>query len=383
MKRALNLFSSFSREKTAVDLKLKDPRIRVVQGDKPTQAIQNSCLVEAGDLVRTWQDLQAELAGVGPKLANLVYDRKVSDILINKPGETWVDRGEGLERLTTGFETGWELRALAIRLAAACGKRLDDACPIVDGTLPGGIRLHAVLPPLALPYPLISLRCPRAKGISFQELIQAGTIANPIAALLRKAITKPASTFISGATGSGKTTLLSSLLELVPANERIVCIEEVAELRPDHPHVVHLQERMKNVQGSGAVPMSELVRAAMRMRPDRIVLGECRGAEVREVLSAMNTGHQGAWATVHANAVQDVPSRLVALGSLAQMPPATVSAQVVSGVDLFIHVRRQMLDGKAKRWLSQLGIPRQTGDNLAVDLAVEIDVHGQIRTGMG
>ncbi|WP_434081577.1 ATPase, T2SS/T4P/T4SS family [Sanguibacter sp. Z1732] len=148
-----------------------------------------------------------------------------------------------------------------------------------------------------------------------------------------------ANVMVSGATGAGKTTLLAAMLSLVPATERILCIEEAAELMPDHPHVVHLQVRRSNVQGAGGVGLDQLVRTAMRMRPDRLVLGECRGAEVREVLGALNTGHDGGWATVHANAAGDVPARLVALGSLAGLDPAAVAVQAASALDAIVHLR--------------------------------------------
>ena len=183
-------------------------------------------------------------------------------------------------------------------------------------------------------------------------------------------MTQQASLLLSGATGSGKTTLLATLLGLVPAQERIICIEEVAELAPDHPHVLHLQERRPNVQGSGAVTLSELVRAAMRMRPDRIVLGECRGPEVREVLAALNTGHQGGMATVHANSALEVPARLTALGALAGMDAPTVAAQAGAALDAIIHLRRR--PSKPTRQVAQIALPQRVGAELRCEMAVEL-----------
>lgn len=370
---------------SAVSLAGLDPRLQVAAGASPAEVVRGACPPASGTahLLGDLATINAELAGFGPQLAPLLQDPTVTDVLINGPQQVWVDSGSGLCKTKLDFGSSANLRALAVRLAGAAGKRLDDAAPIADGTLPGGIRLHAVLPPLAVPYPVISLRCPRAKGLNFAQLVECGTVPTTLAPVVTALIARKASCFISGATGSGKTTLLSALLELVPANQRIVCIEEVSELFPAHPHLVHLQERSANVQGAGAVPMSSLVRAAMRMRPDRIVLGECRGAEVREVLSAMNTGHEGTWATVHANAVTEVPARLVALGALALMPESTVAAQVVAGVDAFLQIRRLTERGRTRRYVSEVGVPVWEQSHLMAQLALKVTPAGQLLRGVG
>lgn len=362
-----------------------DPRLQVAAGLNPAEVISRETPPAAGtaQLLNNLATINAELTGFGPELATLLQDPLVTDVLINGPQQVWVDSGDGLCKTKLNFGSPAKLRALAVRLAGAAGKRLDDAAPIADGTLPGGIRLHAVLPPLAVPYPAISLRCPRAKGLNFAQLVESGTVSTALAPVITALISRRASCFISGATGSGKTTLLSALLELVPPNQRIVCIEEVSELFPAHPHLVHLQERSANVQGVGAVPMSSLVRAAMRMRPDRIVLGECRGAEVREVLSAMNTGHEGTWATVHANAVTEVPARLVALGALALMPESTIGAQVVAGVDAFLQIRRFTQRGRTRRYVSEIGVPVWDHSHLAAQLALKVTSSGKLLRGPG
>ena len=370
---------------SAVSLAGLDPRLQVAAGASPAEVVRGASPPASGTahLLGDLATINAELAGFGPQLAPLLQDPMVTDVLINGPQQVWVDSGGGLCKTKLDFGSSANLRALAVRLAGAAGKRLDDAAPIADGTLPGGVRLHAVLPPLAVPYPAISLRCPRAKGLNFAQLVESGTVPTTLAPLVTALIARKASCFISGATGSGKTTLLSALLELVPANQRIVCIEEVSELFPAHPHLVHLQERSANVQGAGAVPMSSLVRAAMRMRPDRIVLGECRGAEVREVLSAMNTGHEGTWATVHANAVTEVPARLVALGALALMPESTVAAQVVAGVDAFLQIRRLTERGRTRRYVSEVGVPVWEQSHLVAQLALKVTPAGQLLRGVG
>lgn len=362
-----------------------DPRLQVAAGDSPAEVVRKESRASAGtgQLLAELAKINSELAGFGPQLAPLLQDPLVTDVLINGPQQVWVDNGSGLRKVEISFGSETDLRALAVRLAGAAGKRLDDAAPIADGTLPGGIRLHAILPPLAVPFPVISLRCPRARGLNFAQLVKSGTVAPALAPIVAALVHRRASCFIAGATGSGKTTLLSALLELVPPNQRIVCIEEVSELFPAHPHLVHLQERSANVQGVGAVPMSDLVRAAMRMRPDRIVLGECRGAEVREVLSAMNTGHEGTWATVHANAVTDIPARLVALGALALMPEATIGAQVVAGVDAFVQICRVTERGRTRRYISEVGIPVRSHSRLSAQLALKVTPEGQLLRAPG
>ena len=221
--------------------------------------------------------------GAGP-LQALLDEVGVSDVLVNGPGSVWVDCGSGLERRDVDVGSHGDLRALAVRLAAVGGQRLDDASPVVDARLPDGTRLHAVLPPLAVDGPVLSLRVLRRSALPFAALVASGSIAPAAAAALTGLVHSRANVLISGATGTGKTTLLAGLLALVPHDERIVCLEESGELDPDHPHVVRLVARRPNVEGVGSVDLTRLVREALRMRPDRIVLGECRGAEVTALL---------------------------------------------------------------------------------------------------
>lgn len=238
----------------------------------------------------------------------------VTDVLVNGTDGVWVDRGEGLER--TGCDVGdaAAVRRLAVRLATMAGRRLDETTPFVDGLLPGGVRLHAVLPPLVQHAAHISLRVPRDQTPTLEQLQGASMFGQFGAQVLQALIAARVAFVVTGGTGSGKTTLLAALLSRVPAHERIVVVEDVRELRIDHPHVVALQGRTPNVEGAGAVALETLVRQSLRMRPDRLVVGEVRGAEVRELLTALNTGHEGGCGTVHANAASDVPARFEALG---------------------------------------------------------------------
>ncbi len=337
-------------------------------------------LAELPDTIFTSQlaqidaQVRHELIGAGPVIAPLLEDAAVTDVVVNGT-HVWVDRGEGMEVVAdSGLGGEAETRALAVRLAASCGQRLDDASPIVDGTFASGVRLHAVIPPLSAEGTLISLRTHRTRVLAVDELADGGSIARELEPLVRRLVAGKANVLISGATGAGKTTFLNAMLTLVPGNERILVIEESAELRPTHPHVVHLQVRKANVQGAGEVTMSDLVRAAMRMRPDRIVLGECRGAEVRDVLGALNTGHEGGWATIHANSTQDIPARLVALGALADMAESTVAAQAAAGLDAAIHVRRS----GARRYLSEISVFERRGGELVAPVAVRVGADGAV-----
>lgn len=258
----------------------------------------------------------------------------VTDVLVAN-SRIWIDRGDGLEDAGEVPQP----REAAIRLAALGGRRLDDAHPIVDAQLPSGVRLHAVLPPISADGVLISVRVPRPGGFSLAELQTAGMFDETVGKLLRQLVAGGVNIVVSGATGSGKTTLLAALLALVPSSERIVCVEETAELTPDHPHVVHVQSREANVEGAGAVTMPDLVRASLRMRPDWLVVGECRGGEVRDMLLALNTGHRGA-ATIHANSAADVPARLIALASLAGISADSARLLARSAFDVVVHVVR-------------------------------------------
>lgn len=283
--------------------------------------------------------LQTELAGAGP-LQPLLDDPATCDVLVNGPNDVWVDRGDGLMRVDTRFRSDDEVRRLAQRLAAMIGRRLDDATPYVDGRLPDGTRLHAVIAPIATEGTVISLRVPRRRGFTLEELVAAGSVDALIAEWLRALIDARLAFVVSGGTGTGKTTVLSMLLGMVPCDERIVVVEDATELDPDHPHVVSLQARPANIEGAGAVAMRDLVRQALRMRPDRIVVGEVRGAEVVELLAALNTGHEGGCGTVHANSPADVPTRFEALGLMAGLDRDAVHALLGAGIDAVVHLRR-------------------------------------------
>jgi pilus assembly protein CpaF len=321
-------------------------RLRLAEsGEEPTPARVAAALRKEGRLLGDTEmlgvvtALRSELVGTGP-LEPLIAGPDVTDVLVAGADRVWVDRGSGLERVDVRFTDAAAVRRLAQRLAAAAGRRLDDAHPWVDARLPDGTRLHAVLPPVAVGSTCLSLRVVRPRAFSLAELVEARTVPPGGEGLLRAMLDARLSFVISGGTGSGKTTLLSSLLGLVPPDERIVLAEDSAELRPDHPHVVRLETRPANQEGMGLVTLRDLVRQALRMRPDRLVVGEVRGHEVADLLAALNTGHEGGCGTVHANAAADVPARLEALGSTAGLDRAALHSQLAAALSVVVHLAR-------------------------------------------
>lgn len=271
-------------------------------------------------------------------LGELLADPLVTDVFVNGGAGVWVDRGAGAVRDTLTLSEA-EARELAVRLIARGGRHVDEATPCVDVRLGEGIRVHAVLPPVATAGALLSIRVPRARPPGFDELERSGFFGAD-GDRVRSLVARRANLLVSGAGGSGKTTLLGALLSAAPANERIVLIEDVAELRVSHPHVVSLEARQPNLEGAGGIGLAQLVREALRMRPDRLVLGECRGPEVRELLGALNTGHDGGAGTIHANSLADVPARLEALGALAGLSAEAIARQAVSAIGAVLHVER-------------------------------------------
>jgi pilus assembly protein CpaF len=305
-----------------------------------------------------------ELAGAGP-LEPLLRLPGVTDVLVNGPDQVWLDRGEGLERAAVRFPDDDAVRRLAVRLAAGAGRRLDDASPWVDVGLADGTRLHAVLPPVSGGGTCLSLRVLRRASRSFADLVADGALPGEAEVLLRAVVRRRLAFLVTGGTGSGKTTLLSALLGLADRGERLVVCEDAAELAPAHPHVVRLLTRPPNVEGAGRVDLRDLVRQALRMRPDRLVVGEVRGAEVADLLAALNTGHDGGCGTLHANRPQEVPARLEALGTAAGLERAAVHSLAAAALSVVVHLRR----GPVGRRVAEVGLVRHRGALLEVETA--------------
>lgn len=318
------------------------------------------------DLLAALRFLQTELTGAG-KLEQLLAEPDIADILVAGPDDVWVDRGQGLRRAPITFADESSVRRLAGRLALGAGRRLDDAQPWVDGQLANigrrgyTVRLHAIIPPLAADGTCISLRVLRSATKNFDNLISSGAIPDEVVGVLREMLRARLAFLIVGGTGSGKTTLLNALVgEMNPA-QRVLCVEDASELAPQHPQVVRLVARAPNVEGVGEVPVRALVRQALRMRPDRIIVGEVRGAEVIDLLTALNTGHDGSAGTVHANSTAEVPARMEALAALGGMNRDALHSQLAAALQVVLGVARTA-DGD--RGLVEIGLVSRGDDGL-------------------
>ncbi|WP_086823838.1 TadA family conjugal transfer-associated ATPase [Allokutzneria sp. NRRL B-24872] len=332
-------------------------RIAATTGPVTAGAVADAVRAEAGGvigdatLLHTIRLLHQEFVGAGP-LEPLLRDPATTDVLVAGPGKVWVDQGRGLREARVDLPDEESVRRLAQRLALAAGRRLDDAQPYVDGWLPecgagGNVRLHAVLAPIAADGTCVSLRVLRPATHDLDALRRLKTFDREMTAVLKALVAARLAFLVVGNTGSGKTTLLAAMLGCVPADERIVSVEEAAELRPGHPHVVRLVARPPNVEGAGEIALRQLVRQALRMRPDRLVVGEVRGAEVCELLAALNTGHDGGAGTVHANSPADVPARMEALAALGGLSRDALHSQLSAAIQVVLHMKREP-DGRRR-----------------------------------
>jgi pilus assembly protein CpaF len=292
-------------------------------------------------------------------LAALLNDASISEVIVNGPAEIWVERRGRLQRAALRFDDAGALRDACVRMAARAGRRLDDAQPMVDARLADGSRLNVVLPPLAPDGPLLTLRRFAPRPFTLAELVELGSLCEDDADLLDRCVLERLSIVISGATSSGKTSLLGALAARIDASERIVTVEDAAELRIDRPHVARLEARGASLEGTGEVGIRELVRNALRMRPDRLVVGEVRGGEALDMLQAMTTGHDGSLTTVHAKSPDDALRRIELLALMAgiEVPYAAVREQVASAFDVVVQVARRS-DGE-RRLVSIHGVERR------------------------
>ena len=341
-------------------------------------AVSRGLVLDERGIATAAQMLSADLRGFGP-LEPLLRDATVTDIAVNGPDEVWVDRGEGMTLSTVRFTDDSAVRRMAQRLAVSSGRRLDDASPYVDAPLADGIRLHAMLPPLSDRIS-VALRIPRHRSWSLNDLVANGMVPPAAQGLLRALIERRCAFVITGGTGSGKTTLLNALLGEVKASERLVLVEDTRELAPSHPHVVRLQTRAPNIEGAGGVGMRELVRQTLRMRPDRVVVGEVRGPEVVDLLTALNTGHRGGCGTVHANSAADVVPRLEALGALAGLSRDGVQRLVLSALEVVVHLDR---DDAGYRRVKTIAMVEPLADEVGIATAYSFEATGEATEGPG
>lgn len=308
------------------------------------------------------QYLKAQMYGLGI-LEGLLDIPGVTDIFVNGPQDIWYEANGALHRSDLAFIAEPDLRALATRLIHSAGGRLDEAYLSADVLNDRGQRIHAMLPPLSRHGTVLSIRIQPAHRASLEELQESGMFDDDIAAVLRYLVRTKANFLVSGGTGTGKTTLLNAMLSHCEETDRIITIEDSAELAPVHPHVISLQSKAANAEGRGEVSLTELIRQALRMRPERLILGECRGAELADMLTAMNTGHAGSGGTLHANSAAAVPARLLAMGAMAGMTPEALTLQALTAVEYVIHISR----ADHRRFISEIGVFKQHQKTLSVE----------------
>ena len=335
--------------------------------------------ISQGERVQLEREILEELGGMGP-LAPLMLDKEISDILVNGANDIWIDRHGQLQKTDIEFDDDAHLRRFLDRIIALQGRHLDASNPMVDAKLADGSRLHAVIPPLCANGAVISIRRFRMDDVGADDLVSSGFMSQAMMDTLQLAVKAGVNIVVAGSAAAGKTTLLNALSKSIPQNQRVVTIEETAELRLDHPHTVTLESRPVNMEGRGGVSLRELVRTALRMRADRIIVGEVRGSEVMDMLQAMNVGHEGSLTTVHANSLQDVLRRLesLALMSDADIPRESIREMIASAIQLVVHVTRYH-DGS--RRVTSMGEVTCVDDVLSVQPLFNFKFQRSPRTG--
>src|SRR5574338_516170 len=304
--------------------------------------------ISRDDRERLTSEIADDILGYGP-LERLLADDSITEIMVNGPGEIWIERQGRLYETTVRFSDDSHLRRIINRMVAQIGRRIDESSPMVDARLPDGSRVNAIIAPLSLSGPLLTIRKFSRKRLGLQDMVNIGSLSEESVDFLRRCIQAQLNVLISGGTGSGKTTLLNAPSSAIPDNERIVTIEDAAELQLNQRHVLRLEARPPNIEGEGAIPIRDLVRNSLRRRPDRIIVGEVRGAEALDMLQAMNTGHDGSLSTVHANSTRDALSRIETMVLMAgvSLPVRAMRDYIASALDLMIHLAR-LSDGTRK-----------------------------------
>jgi pilus assembly protein CpaF len=324
------------------------PGLRPTVVEEIRRRLEQEAGIAREDRERLVEELTDDIMGHGP-LERLLADDTVSEIMVNAPNDVWIEREGILHKTTVRFSDESQLRRIINKMVAEVGRRIDEAQPMVDARLPDGSRINAVIPPLSLSGALLTIRKFGAERLDIDALVRLGTLTPETADLLRRCVKARLNMLISGGTGTGKTTLLNALSAAIPESERIVTIEDAAELRLAQRHVLRLECRPKNIEGEGEVAIRDLLRNTLRMRPDRIVVGEVRGAETLDMLQAMNTGHDGSLSTVHANSPRDALARVETMVLMAgyDLPLRAIRQQVAAALDLIIQLER-VHDGSRK-----------------------------------
>src|SRR5918911_4355818 len=346
--------------------------------EKVTAEIRSHLGDEAGisrdDRERIAGEIADDILGHGP-LERLLADDSVSEIMVNGPSEIWVERQGRLYQTTVRFNDESHLRRIINKMVAQVGRRIDESSPMVDARLPDGSRVNAVIPPLSLSGPLITIRKFSRRRLTLDDMIKMGTLSQESVEFLQRCIKAQLNMLISGGTGSGKTTLLNALSTAIPNEERIVTIEDAAELRLNQDHVLRLEARPRDLAGENEIPIRALVRNSLRMRPDRIIVGEVRGAEALDMLQAMNTGHDGSLCTVHANTPRDALARIETMVLMAgfELPVRAIRQQVASALDLILHLER--LEDGSRRVTSIVEVQRMESDVITLQELFEFRVN--------
>jgi pilus assembly protein CpaF len=334
-----------------------DPKLDLsnqVEVRKQIEEIFSRVLEEEGlaltraERVRMLEQITDEIIGLGP-LEPLLRDESITEVMVNGPRQVYIERGGKLELTNVAFQNDDHVMRIIDRIIAPIGRRVDESSPMVDARLVDGSRVNAIIPPISLVGPVLTIRKFAASPLTVDDLIRFGTATPEMFDFLRACVQARLNVFVAGGTGSGKTTMLNVLSSFIPDDERIVTIEDAAELQLRQEHVVTLEARPPNIEGKGAIPIRELVRNSLRMRPDRIIVGECRAGEALDMLQAMNTGHDGSMSTGHANSPRDMLSRLETMVLMAgvDLPLRAIREQIASAVDLIVHQNR-LKDGSRK-----------------------------------
>src|ERR687885_971380 len=335
--------------------------VRTRVEDEIRQRLQQEPGLSRDDRERLQAEIADDVLGYGP-LERLLADDGVSEVMVNGPHDIWVERQGRLYETALRFNDDSHLRRIINKMVAQVGRRIDESSPMVDARLPDGSRVNAVIPPLSLSGPLVTIRKFANKRLDLNEMIRIGTLSEETVGFLQRCILAQLNILISGGTGTGKTTLLNALSQAISDSERIVTIEDAAELQLKQAHVLRLEGRPKNIEGQGEITIRQLVRNSLRMRPDRIIVGEVRGAEALDMLQAMNTGHDGSLTTVHANAPRDALARIETMVLMAgfDLPVRAIRQQVASALDLIIQLER--LEDGSRRVVAITEVQRMESD---------------------
>jgi pilus assembly protein CpaF len=347
-------------------------RERVVADTRRHLAVQGQGL-SRDDRERIASEITDDILGHGP-IERLLNDDSVSEVMVNGPNEVWVERQGRLYETTVKFTDEAHLRRIINKIVAQVGRRIDESQPLVDARLPDGSRVNAIIPPLSLSGPLLTIRKFSKRRLGMEDMIRIGTLNTEAVEFLERCIQAQLNILISGGTGSGKTTLLNAVSQAISDDERIVTIEDAAELKLHQRHVLRLESRPKNIAGEGEIAIRDLVRNSLRMRPDRIIVGECRGAEALDMLQAMNTGHDGSLSTIHSNSPRDALSRIETMVLMAgfDLPVKAIRNQVSSALDLIVHLER--LEDGSRRVTAISEVQRMESDVITMQDLFEFRV---------